>query len=446
MLGLVEDFKPGSGDVTGSIAGSTVPGPGPLLERLGDFRFLREVGRGGMGIVYEAEQESLGRRVALKVLRSHRLLDPKTSIRFHREAKAAARLHHTNIVPVFGVGEHEGVHFYVMQFIRGLPLDAVLKEVRRLRRARTAGRRRHATAEIDAVGRIDGGRAGAVAGDRPVRSTAQPMEAGSSRSSRRRRRCLTATAPSVTLPGPPGLSTATDSARQYARSVARVGLQVAEALDYAHQHGILHRDIKPSNLLLDAHGTVWVTDFGLAKVASDSDLTRTGDIVGTIRYMAPERFEGRCDVRADVYALGLTLYELLARRPAFEAEDRHALIRQVTQEEPTALRQVDPTMPARSRIRSCTQAIAKDPKHRYATAAELRDELERFLADRPIRSRPVSLPERYWRWCRRNPLLALASTAACVLTIAIAVVSSVRRLPQRPAGRSAQVPARRGEP
>ena len=142
VLGLVEDFKPGTDDVSGSIGGPVVRGTGVLLERLGDFRLLREVGRGGMGIVYEAEQESLGRRVALKVLRDHRLLDPKTLIRFHREAKAAARLHHTNIVPVFGVGETEGIHFYVMQFIPGLPLDAVLKEVRRHRglRRRPAAR------------------------------------------------------------------------------------------------------------------------------------------------------------------------------------------------------------------------------------------------------------------------------------------------------------------
>ena len=172
------------------------------------------------------------------------------------------------------------------------------------------------------------------------------------------------------------------------------------------------------------HGMVWVTDFGLAKVVSDSDLTRTGDVVGTIRYMAPERFEGRCDVRADIYALGLTLYELLAVRPAFEAEDRHALIREVTQGEPRPLRQVEPTVP-RDLETIVQTAIARDPKDRYATAAEFRDELERFLADRPIRSRPISPIERYWRWCKRNPLLALASSAACVLVIAIAVVSTV---------------------
>ena len=421
VLGLVEDFKPSPGEASGSIEGSRIPGLAAGLRRLGDFRLLREVGRGGMGIVYEAEQESLGRRVALKVLRDHRLLDPKLLIRFQREAKAAARLHHTNIVPVFGVGEHEGTYFYVMQFIRGLPLDAVLKGVRRLKGA--AADPGPPTAEImPSDGLTEAELARSLATGRYA--TAQVVEAGSSPLG-------AATAPmvrdddsSATFPGPPSLSTATDTARQYARSVARVGLQVAEALDYAHQHGILHRDIKPSNLLLDAHGAVWVTDFGLAKVASDSDLTRTGDIVGTIRYMAPERFEGRCDARSDVYALGLTLYELLARRPAFEAEDRHALIRQVTQEEPRALRRVEPTV-LRDLHTIVHRAIAKDPKDRYATAAELRDELERFLSDRPIRSRPVLLPERYWRWCQRNPLLALASSAACALTIAIAVVSSL---------------------
>ncbi len=421
VLGLVEDFKPSPGESSGRIEGSRIPGLATGLRRLGDFRLLREVGRGGMGIVYEAEQESLGRRVALKVLRDQRLLDPKLLIRFQREAKAAARLHHTNIVPVFGVGEHEGTYFYVMQFIRGLPLDVVLQGVRRLKGAAAdPGAPTAETMLSDGLTEADLARSlatGRYATVHVVEAPSSPLGA--------------APAPlvrdddsSATFPGSPTLTSASDTARQYARSVARVGLQVAEALDYAHQHGILHRDIKPSNLLLDAHGAVWVTDFGLAKLASDSDLTRTGDIVGTIRYMAPERFEGRCDARSDVYALGLTLYELLARKPAFEAEDRHALIRQVTQEEPRALRRVEPTV-LRDLHTIVHRAIAKDTKDRYATAAELRDELERFLSDRPIHARPLLLPERYWRWCRRNPLLALASSAACALTIAIAVVSSL---------------------
>ncbi len=420
VLGLVEDFKPGAGDITGSLTGAAVAGIGTLVDRLGEFHLLREVGRGGMGVVYEAIQESLGRRVALKVLRMHRLLDPMTLVRFHREAKAAARLHHNNIVPVFGVGEYEGVHFYVMQFIRGLPLDAVLKEVRRLNgkgveRAGSAASTRASGpfTEADLVQSLVTGRFARAVLDETGSAPGSDRAASAGGDSS-----------SSPFPNQPGLSSATDPATQYARSVARLGLQVADALDYAHQHRILHRDIKPSNLLLDAHGTVWVTDFGLAKIASDSDLTRTGDIVGTVRYMAPERFEGHCDVRADIYALGLTLYELLARRPAFEAEGRAALIRQVTQEEPRELRRIDRSIP-RDLETIVRTAVAKDPKHRYATAALLRDELERFLADRPIRSRPVSPPERYWRWCRRNPPLALASTAAFVFMIAVAVISTV---------------------
>src|SRR5439155_11773583 len=123
----------------------------------------------------------------------------------------------------------------------------------------------------------------------------------------------------------------------YWQSVAQIGLQVADALDYAHKQGILHRDIKPSNLLLDLHGVVWVTDFGLAKASDQEDLTHTGDVLGTLRYMPPEAFEGKTDARSDVYSLGLTLYELLALRPAYEEKDRHRLIKQVTGQEPQRL-------------------------------------------------------------------------------------------------------------
>src|SRR5262245_53058463 len=126
MIVAIEDLKGEAGALTGSVCAGAVTAGGKVLERLGDFRILREVGRGGMGIVYEAEQESLGRRVALKVLPAQSLLDAQQQKRFHREAKAAAHLHHTNIVPVYGVGEQDGMHYYVMQFIQGLGLDAVL--------------------------------------------------------------------------------------------------------------------------------------------------------------------------------------------------------------------------------------------------------------------------------------------------------------------------------
>ena len=225
-------------------------------------------------------------------------------------------------MPVFGVGESEGRHYYVMEFIPGLGLDAVLKELKRLRGP-------WPEQEVSAVP-AGGGSALAtdvarslMAGRFTPAPAQDPSEEGPDPGG-----ATPALAPapssSVVLPGQSGRSSATDSAGQYARSVALVGVQVAEALDYAHRQGVLHRDIKPSNLLLDGQGTVWVTDFGLAKATDSDDLTRTGDIIGTVRYMAPERFEGHCDARSDVYALGLTLYELLARRPAFERSDRAA--------------------------------------------------------------------------------------------------------------------------
>jgi WD40 repeat protein/tetratricopeptide (TPR) repeat protein len=216
------------------------------------------------------------------------------------------------------------------------------------------------------------------------------------------------------------LSASSDPDRQFYRSVARVGVQVAEALEYANRQGVLHRDIKPSNLLLDGRGNVWVADFGLAKTAEADDLTHTGDIMGTIRYMAPERFQGKCDARSDVYSLGLTLYELVALRPAYEASDRHALIERVLHEEPERLKKLAPAVP-RDLETIIAKASARDPAGRYATAAALAEDLRRFVEDRPIRARRVSAAERLARWCRRNQALAaaLGGTAAALLAAVV---------------------------
>jgi tetratricopeptide (TPR) repeat protein len=196
--------------------------------------------------------------------------------------------------------------------------------------------------------------------------------------------------------------------------VARIGLQVAEALAHAHAQNILHRDIKPANLLLDMQGTVWVTDFGLAKYEGD-DLTKTGDVVGTIRYMAPERFSGWADQRSDVYSLGLTLYELICLRAAFEETDRGCLVKQISELEPPPPRSVDPRLP-RDLETIVLKAMAKEPSQRYPSARELADDLQRFLADRPIRARRSSAWEQAWRWCRRNRLVAsLVGLLALVL-------------------------------
>jgi serine/threonine protein kinase/WD40 repeat protein len=412
-LVVMEGVRPGRGDVTGPFDSAAA---GPALKRLGDYRILREVGRGGMGLVYEAEQESLGRHVALKVLPAHALLDSQRLRRFQREAKAAARLHHTNIVPVYGVGESDGLHYYVMQFIQGLGLDQVFSELRKLRQTPAA-----------AVG------AGAP-DSAPTPSRATDSAAGAAQSLLTGRFEMTAPADSDAAPDPGGSSSArlpgqaegappSRSRRDYWRSVARVGVQVADALAYAHGQGVLHRDVKPSNLLIDAKGNVWVTDFGLAKAQDGEDLTHTGDIVGTLRYMAPECFNGKADARSDVYSLGLTLYELLTLRPAFAGKDRNQLLQQVLNGDPPRPRSVDRDVP-RDMETVVLKAIARDPGHRYQNPAELADDLRRFVDDRPVRARRAGMVEQLWRWRRRNPAVAGLLATVMALLAAVAVVSA----------------------
>jgi serine/threonine protein kinase/Flp pilus assembly protein TadD len=369
--------------------------PAAAASELGDYRILREVGRGGMGVVYEALQESLGRHVALKVLRSSALADATQVDRFQREARAAARLHHTNIVPVYGVGEQNGLHYYVMQFIAGVGLDRVLDDLRAAHPLRGSLSPSPEGATTLTAGRV---------------SASEPEAKETVRSD--------PTAP-VT-----GFSS---SGREYWRWVARLGLQVAEALVHAHAQGILHRDIKPSNLLLDAQGNVWVTDFGLAKAADSADLTGTGEIVGTLRYIPPERFRGQSDPRGDIYALGLTLYELLTLRPAFDAEEHHRLLESILHDEPPAPRKLQPAVP-RDLETIVLKAAARDPAHRYTTASELAADLQRFLEDRPPRARRAGPVERLRRWCRRNPVVAGLTAALLLFLVAAGVIASVAAL------------------
>ena len=358
----IEKLKPPA-DATDATDGFERPATPALanLERLGDYRILREVGRGGMGVVYEAEQESLGRHVALKVLPSSALLNPTYLARFRREAQAAGRLHHTNIVPVFGVGECDGVHYYAMQFIQGEGLDKVLADVRRLRRPLGAGEALPSEGSV-AHSLLTGQFNPPTAAD-PGKPNEHPDS--SSLTSR------------LSPCGPEA---------EYYRGVARIGVQVADALAYAHRQGILHRDVKPSNLLLDLQGTVWVADFGLAKAEGTEELTHTGDIVGTIRFMAPERFEGKSLPQSDVYGLGLTLYELLTLRPAFDDTNKGRLIDRVLHEPPRPPCKLDPRVP-RDLETLVLKCLAKDPRERYATAEALAEDLRRFLADRPIHAR-----------------------------------------------------------
>jgi serine/threonine protein kinase/WD40 repeat protein len=373
-----------------------------LPRQVGDYRLVREVGRGGMGVVYEAEQISLGRRVALKVLPPHALLDASQVRRFRREAMAAARLHHTNIVPVFGIGEAEGVHYYVMQFIDGHGLDVVLREANR----RRAASKTAVTGATPPAPLPDAG--SATLPSRPFVPGREEQQQQLSNGS---------------IPGSDGTGCFpldSTSAASYFLEVGRLGAQTADALAYAHGQGVLHRDIKPSNLLLDGQGTVWVSDFGLAKADDAENLTRTGDVIGTLRYMPPERFAGRSDPRGDVYSLGATLYELATGRPVFDETDRGRLIQQILLQKPIRPCRLEPRIP-RDLETIILKAIAKEPERRYPSAAELAEDLRHFVGHRPIQARRVPPWEQTWYWCRRNPLIATLAAAVGLLLLVIAI-------------------------
>jgi serine/threonine protein kinase/tetratricopeptide (TPR) repeat protein len=437
LVELELNQSPG-GTATGNVQGSAPDHAGAAPRVLGDYLILREIGRGGMGVVYEAVQQSLGRHVALKVLPNQSLAGSSHLERFQLEARAAARLHHTNIVPVFGVGSQDGVHYYAMQFIQGQGLDEVFEELRRLRSGRIENAQPRKPGESDAArpltqatalglltGRFHAGGAQAVDNNQESRShspadlAATVAESGgpAPASSRSDVSSGSGSAAHVTLSG-------SHAETQYYRSIARLGSQVADGLAYAHSQGILHRDIKPSNLLLDARGTVWVTDFGLAKAEGTDALTHTGDIVGTLRYMAPERFDGWSDPRSDVYSLGITLYELFTLHYPFQEPNRAKLIERVMHDAPVSPRKLDRKLP-RDLETIILKAIAKEPAHRYASAEQLAEDLRRFLADKPVLARRSSPAEQAWRWCRRNPALAATSILAIAALLAAVVVLAV---------------------
>jgi tRNA A-37 threonylcarbamoyl transferase component Bud32 len=299
-----------------------------------------------MGVVYEAEQVSLKRRVALKVLRYGPASDEEAMRRFRREAETVAGLHHTNIVPVFASGCEQGVHFFAMQFIEGQSLADLLRE-----QAQMA------------------------------------------------------------------------SASLHPRDVARWGMQAAEALAHAHQRGVIHRDVKPSNLLLDPHGVLWLTDFGLARRLDETVLTMAGVVLGTPRYMSPEQVaavQQPIDQRTDVYSLGATLYELATGRPAFEADNPQSLFARILQDEPVPPRRLRPSLP-RDLETILLTCLAKEPARRYPSAQALADDLRAFLDGRSLKVRrpgPLTLAARWVVRQRRGVLLA-AATAMLSLLLAV---------------------------
>jgi WD40 repeat protein/serine/threonine protein kinase len=366
---------------------------GDAVGQLGEFRLLREIGRGGMGIVYEALQTSLGRRVAVKVLTAAGAMDPRQIQRFQVEVLAAAALNHPNIVGVHSVGCERGVHFYAMELIEGRSLADLIRELR-------------AIDGLEAVDPSGSERADTESTLQWILRRAQEAE-----------------------PSTDG----GDGNRVRWRSAAALGIQAALALEHAHQHGVLHRDIKPSNLLIDLQGKLWVADFGVARIQGDSRLTETGDLVGTTRYMSPEQALGQrglIDARADVYALGTTLYELLTLRPAFAGDDPAELLGRIAREEPKAPRRIDPTIPADLET-IVLKAMAKEPATRYVTAQELADDLGRHLSGERIRARPPSPVARLRSWTRRHRRLASAAMIVALAALVLVAFGAWSRSRQR---------------
>jgi hypothetical protein len=221
-----------------------------------------------------------------------------------------------------------------------------------------------------------------------------------------------------------GLSTdRADNPKEHYRTVARLGIQVAEALDYAHSQGVLHRDVKPGNLLLDDTGDIWIADFGLARIGDEGNLTRTGDMVGTLRYASPEQIlaqRGLVDQRTDIYSLGATLYELLTLRPVFHEEDRKQLLKQITDADPQMLRKIDSSIPSELEM-IVLKCLEKEPADRYATAGEMAADLKHYLAYEPLVVRRAGLFERLVKWSRRHQpwvLAILATTTLATLFLA----------------------------
>jgi serine/threonine protein kinase/WD40 repeat protein len=429
------------GGSTGSMAADRPEGPnaaaGNHPDSLGDYKIIRRIGGGGMGEVYEAEHQSLKSRVALKVMHPRFRSDEKYLRRFNIEARSAAGLHHTNIVTVFDYGEQGGVCYYAMQYIDGQPLDCVLNDLRRLKAngSEPIGGARRVTRPATALVTGDGTHSvalrlltgGIVPGDpgEVLSDETEQLPSSPGNSSR------TTIGKSESAPGQPNelpsfnvSSIGGPIEGRYYREIARACAKVADALEYAHRAGVLHRDIKPSNLLLDPLGNVWVTDFGLAKLEGGEEVSKSQDLVGTLRYMAPERFRGISSRAGDIYALGATLYELVTLRPAFNGSDQLRLIDQIVHEPPERPRLIDRHVP-RDLETIVMRALANEPGDRFRTAHEMAEELRRFVEGLPIRSRDILFTERFWRWCKREPWLAGANVAAATTTIALAIGSTI---------------------
>ncbi len=358
---------------------------------LGDFRLVREIGRGGMGVVYEARQLSLDRTVALKVLPAHLTLRKETVARFRREASTAAKLKHPELVEIYTIGEAEGNEFFAMEFVEGAPLD-------------------------DVIDQLSFGRSATPSGNDFARAVMKTR--------RRRKDSL----PAAEVSGEEPVVPVPLWNRTYIEVVCRIIAEVAGALHFAHRGGVIHRDVKPSNILVRQDGTVVLTDFGLAREEGLPSLTVTGELAGTPHYVAPEQASprrGRLDHRVDIYSLGVTLYELITLKRPFDGRTSQEVLGKIITRDPRAPRARNALIPKDIET-VCLTAMDKDPSRRYQSARELREDLINFLEYRPIKARPVGLATRTYRLVRRHPGYSVLSGLLLLFLIGAPLVYGIQ--------------------
>jgi eukaryotic-like serine/threonine-protein kinase len=404
LAGRIRDLFPtlmlleGMAAAGGSAAAEAMPSslsPGSVF---GNYRIKREIGRGGMGIVYEAVHVLLEKRVALKVLPVRTPADAGQLERFFREARTAAGLHHTNIVPVFDVGQVAGTPYFAMQYIEGRGLDQILRIMQSAAEPSPVSPvSSESTLEVTSVEQASSEQ------EIPAREKGERTVHDSADLSARIRAGLPA------------------RLKDYFHWIAGIGIQAAEGLAHARERNVIHRDIKPSNLLLDQQGVLWIADFGLARRIEDPAMTQSGAMLGTPRYMSPEQAEAArrpVDQRSDIYSLGATLYELLTLRPVFEGRTPQDVLFQILVRQPVAPRRLNPEVPA-DLATIVMKAMAKRPEDRYQSARELADDLQHWQKMEPIMARPIGPLGRTIRWCRRNPRMAAVTATAAAIIIAL---------------------------
>ena len=350
----------------------TPPPPAPeSISQYGEFRVIRRVASGGMGVVYLAQQLSLQRQVALKVVRPEFLLSEHARERFQREVETVARLSHPGIVPILAVGLEGTVPWFAMEYVNGMTLDAVIDSLRQRNAQRKSGSVLRAVLTESSGSGSGGGN----------------LFAGS-----------------------------------YQDACVRIVLQVADAMTYVHARGIVHRDLKPSNIMVTAHDQALVLDFGLAHVQDRQRLTQLHTPVGSPAYMAPEQLRGEAvDERVDVYGLGVILYELLALRPAFSAQSAEALQQEVVNGTYVPLHR-GAGATSRDLATVVGVAIDRDRARRYRSMQDFAHDLERVLQRQPIRARPLTWPLRLWRMCQRHPVAAVVAAALLFLLLQFPLV------------------------